>query len=371
MNDLISAKHIAIYLPSLGGGGAERVTVMLANGFAARGHRVDLVLPSAQGPYRDKVSAQVKIVDLEKKRVFASIGAFAAYLKREKPDAVISAMAHANIAALMAIKIAHSRAKSIVVEHTSSAFSDAKSYMVHLLRKFLYKRADKIVCVSKGMQEQIASLVGARPEQICTIYNPLDVEYIKRRSQEPVNSELIGERNVPLIVAAGRLTRAKDYPTLLKAFAIARSRKDMRLLILGEGEERERLERMAQELGIGHDVIFAGFQENPFAWMARCDLYVMSSAWEGLPGALLEAMACGAKIVSTDCRTGPNEILEGGKWGRLVPVGDAPELARAMIEALDDDIRPPNVLSRANDFRLDKSINQYRLILDRAFINYS
>lgn len=359
MGDPHSTKHIAMYLPSLGGGGAERVMVMLANGFAARGHRVDLVLPNAQGPYRDKVSDGVKIVDLQKKRVFASISALAAYLRRERPNAVISAMAHANIASLIALQISRSRATSIVAEHTSSAFSGAKSYMIHLMRKFLYKRANKIVCVSKGIQEQIAPLVGAKPEQICTIYNPLDVEYIRRRSQEPVGSELIGEQNASLIVAAGRLTKAKDYPTLLKAFAIARSRKEMRLLILGDGEERERLERMAQELGIGQDVIFAGFQENPFAWMARCDLYVMSSAWEGLPGALLEAMACGTKIISTDCRTGPNEILEGGKWGRLVPVGDAPELARAMIETLDDDTPPPDVRSRAEDFRLEKAIYKY------------
>lgn len=134
------------------------------------------------------------------------------------------------------------------------------------------------------------------------------------------------------------------------------------MIVLGEGEEREALLELARRLNISEDVDFPGFQKNPFAWMGACDLFVMSSAWEGLPGTLLEAMACGARIVSTDCRTGPSEILENGKWGRLVPVADADALAEAMAVSLDDADRP-DPQTRVRDFRLESILSDYERVL--------
>lgn len=149
---------------------------------------------------------------------------------------------------------------------------------------------------------------------------------------------------------------------MLRAFALLRQDRTAKLIVVGEGEDRTRLETLASELAIAADVEFVGFKQNPFAWMAASDLYVLSSAWEGLPGALLQAMACGARIVSTDCRTGPDEILENGRWGRLVPVGDPGAMAAAMNAALDD-VSSPDVRTRAEAFRPEYAIAAYAGIL--------
>jgi glycosyltransferase involved in cell wall biosynthesis len=338
--------------------------VMLANGFAARGHRVDLVLARADGPYLDEVSAGVRVIDLnrpDRGRVIASLLPLARYLRRERPDAMLSALNNANIVAIWAHKLARVGTRLAVSEHAAPSQSLRGNGISLVIRRFMrlfYPWADCVVCVSKGIEDEMHRLLGIPKAKLVAIYNPVDVDGIREKAQEPVNHSWLADRTIPVVLAAGRLTRQKDYPTLLSAFARLRVGRNARLIILGQGEEEERLKTLAQELGIAGDVAFAGFQKNPFAWMARCDLYVMSSAWEGLPGTLLEAMACGAKIVSTDCRSGPDEILEGGRWGRLVPVGDAEALARAMAEALDD-ASPPDVRFRASAFNLDQAVDGY------------
>ena len=201
-------------------------------------------------------------------------------------------------------------------------------------------------------------LIGVPAEKTVTIYNPVEAERIRDLMTKPVNHRWLKDRTAPVILAVGRLTEAKDYPTLLRAFARLRANRPARLIILGQGEEEARLKALASELGIAGDTDFVGYQKNPFVWMARCDLYVMSSAWEGFGNVLVEAMVCGARVVSTDCPSGPGEILEHGRWGRLVPVADAETMAEAMAEALDDPA-PPDVLRRSKMFDARRIRGEY------------
>lgn len=353
-------RHIAVFLPSLQGGGAERAMAVLANGFAARGFRVDLVLAKADGPYLSEVSNAVRIVDLGKRRVLVSLVPLARYLRRERPDAMLSALNHANIIAILARMLTGVDLALAVSERNSvSRVSNGMvGRITWFLMRRLYRRADRVVCVSRGLEEELSHGLGLAGDRLRTIYNPLDVDGIRQQMTPAPDHPWFGTGRPPVIVAVGRLTEQKDYPTLLRAFADLRSRRNAKLVILGEGEERSALSELVARLDLSEDVDFVGFQTNPYPWMAAGQLYVMSSAWEGLPGALLQAMACGTPVVSTDCATGPAEILEDGRWGRLVKVGDAGALARAMETALDDDAPPP-VQDRADAFRIEYAVEQY------------
>lgn len=361
----LQMKRVTIYLPNLDGGGAERIMVSVANGIAALGHTVDLVLASATGTYLSEVSDTVNVVDLGKRRVLASLPALTRYLRSNAPDAVLSAINHSNIVALLAHKLAGSRCRIVVSERNAPSRSLAGGPVATLMRVLtskLYPSADAIVCVSQGVQREMEDLLKLPPEKLTTIYNPLEIDRIASLRDALTGHEWLDQKTAPVIVAVGRLTEQKDYPTLLRAFALLRQDRTAKLIVVGEGEDRTRLETLASELAIAADVEFVGFKQNPFAWMAASDLYVLSSAWEGLPGALLQAMACGARIVSTDCRTGPDEILENGRWGRLVPVGDPGAMAAAMNAALDD-VSSPDVRTRAEAFRPEYAIAAYAGIL--------
>lgn len=360
-----SPHHIAFYLPSLRGGGAERVMVMLANGFAARGHRVDLVTAKAEGPYLTEVAPAVRVVDFNRARSLTSLLPLARYLSQERPDAMLSALSHTNIIALLARKLARTPVRLVVSEHSAPSHSLSGKGMAALIRRLirsLYPQADAVVCVSNAARQEFCEMFDLQSQKVHCIYNPLDVDRIRAMAKQPVMQDALPRNGTPLILAVGRLTAAKDYPNLLKAFAKLREHRDARLIVLGVGEEEDSLKTLSSELGLDNDVVFAGFQKNPFAWMSASDLYVLSSKWEGLPGTLLEALACGTRVVSTNCPTGPSEILEDGKWGRLVPVNSPEALAQAMAEALDD-ARPPNGTERAEDFRSHHAMAKYMHVL--------
>lgn len=361
---------IAIFLPSLNGGGAERVMVTLANAIAARGYAVDLVLASAQGPYLKDVSPTVRVVDLKAGRVIRSLLPLVRYLRESQPIAMLSAMGHGNVVALLARKLARSSTRMVVSERgtVSGEYEIATGLSAKLtfgLMPFLYSGADAICTVSKEAAADLASFVKLPPSKITTIYNPFDLELIKRRAAEPVDHPWFQLGQPPVILAVGRLNEAKDFPVLIRAFACLRESHEARLMILGEGELRSALEAQVTECGLGQDVIqLPGFAANPYSYLARCSLQVLSSRREGLPGVLIEAMACGAPVVSTNCRSGPKEILEGGRWGRLVPVGDVQALAQAMAAVLDTPKEQlPEVRLRALDFEQQQAVDAYLKLL--------
>lgn len=354
---------LALYVPSLRGGGAERAMVALANGFAARGLRVDLVLASAEGTYLSEISGDVRIIDLNAGRVSASLPGLVRYLRQERPATILSALNYANVIAVIAHQLARSQSRLVVSEHTNvlnfrSQPKSLRQRCVLPLMRWAYRKADAIVAVSQGVADDLARTIGLPRDRIAVVYNPVVTPDLERRAAEPLDHPWFGEGKAPVVLAVGRLTSAKDYPSLLRAFAKVRSERDCRLVILGEGELRPALDAVVQELRIVDSVEMPGFVDNPFQWMRQASLFVLSSAWEGLPTVLIEAMACGTPVVSTDCHSGPREILEDGRWGALVPVGDVDALAEQMAKALGS-VGALDVTARARHFSDEKAVAAY------------
>ena len=333
-------RRLAIFLPSLRGGGAERVMMNLANGFAGKGLSVDLVLVKAEGAYLKGVPDSLRVVDLDAGRVARSLPALVRYLRRERPDALLSAMNHANILALWARSLARTPARVTISEHNNLSASmqnvpSRRARLMPWLMRCFYPLADGIVAVSEGVADDLASAIRMPRERITVIYNPVVTPELLQMAREPLDHPWFRPGEPPVILGAGRLTRQKDFSMLIRSFALVRKERPARLLILGEGEERRDLEGLAGTLGIAGDIDMPGFVDNPYKYMARAALFALSSKWEGLSTVIIEAMACGTPVVSTDCPSGPREILNGGQYGSLVPVGNVEYFTRAVLEALE------------------------------------
>lgn len=358
--------HLALYLPNLDGGGAERMMVALARGFAGTGAHVDLVLASAQGPFLSDVPPDVRTVDLASAGVFASLPKLARYLRRERPDALLATLNHASVVALLARRL--SGVKTRVVSRESNmlfpgAVTTPKRKLLKRAVRHTYPWADAHIAVSQGVASDLQRFVTLDPAKVFTIYNPVVTDALFEQALTEPGHPWLEPGEPPVILGVGRLAGQKDFPTLLRAFAEVRARRAARLIILGEGGLRPELEGLAAELGVAGEVAFPGFVENPFAYMARAGVYALSSRFEGLPGALIQALACGCPVVATDCPSGPNEILAGGRYGPLVPVGDASALALSILETLASPPAKEILQRRAADFSETAVIPQYLEVL--------
>ena len=340
-------KRLAIFVPNMLGGGAQRVALNLAQGIAERGYNVNLVLAQAEGPYLTEIPESVRLVNLRAQRVLTSLPALVRYLRRERPEAMLSVMNYANIVALWARRLASVPTRVVVSEHNTlsssvqSASSQRGRLMPQLIRRF-YPWADGIVVVSKGVADDLAQVTGTPRERIQVIYNPVVTPELQAKAQDPIGHTWFRPGEPPVLLAVGALTAQKDFPRLIQAFAQVRRGRPIRLLILGEGQDRPALEALVRQLGLEQDMSLPGFVENPYAYMAQASLFVLSSRWEGLPTVLIEALVCGAPVVSTDCPSGPREILADGQYGQLVPVGDVTALARAIEMSLDNEMPHPS-----------------------------
>jgi glycosyltransferase involved in cell wall biosynthesis len=361
---------IAFFLPSLCGGGAERVIVNLAQGITERGIPVALVLAAAEGPLLDQLPPAVRLVDLRAPRMLRSLAPLAGYLRRERPRVLISSMGHANLVALWAARLAGQVTPVVVTEHNTLSQEArherrlAGRLWPHLLRTF-YPWATTVVAVSRGAADDLARTSGLRRDRVEVVYNPVITPSMMALARQAPNHPWFAPGQPPVILGVGRLTRQKDFSTLVRAFAEVHRRQAVRLVILGEGEDRSALEALAGELGLADDVALPGFRENALAYMAGSAVFVLSSAWEGLPTALIEALAAGARVVSTDCPSGPREILQEGRLGALVPVGDAAALAAAILEALE---RPRGAVpvDALTPFTRDASVDHYLRVIEKA-----
>jgi glycosyltransferase involved in cell wall biosynthesis len=361
---------IAFFLPSLRGGGAERVIVNLAQGITERGLPVDLVLSAAEGTFLDQLPPTVRVVDLRAGRVLRAFGPLTRYIRRERPRILVSSMSHANLVALWAAKLARRGTPVMVTVHNTLSQSTAQQGRLavglwpRLLRAF-YPWAACVVAVSRGAADDLARTSGLPRDRVQVIYNPVITPTMLALARQTPDHPWFGPGRPPVIVGVGRLTRQKDFPTLIRAFAEVRRRHAGRLIIVGEGEDRSKLEAMVRELGLADDVALPGFRENALAYMAGSALFVLSSAWEGLPTVLIEALAAGTRVVSTDCPSGPREILQEGRLGALVPVGDVAALAEAMLETLN---RPATTLplDALTPFTRDAAVDHYLRLIEKV-----
>jgi glycosyltransferase involved in cell wall biosynthesis len=339
------------------------------------------VLARARGPLLSQVPASVRVVDLRTRTaitalpwlarhpvdalrllrrpsmvynlpfVFGSIPALARYLRRERPDAMLSALNYGNLAAIFARHVAHSPTRLAVSEHNPLSVRVAKETQRRMRTLpasvgHFYRWADGIGAVSQGVADDLAATARLPRSSIRVTYNPVVTPELHAEAEQPLAHPWFAPGAPPVVIGAGRLQPQKDFANLIRAFARVRAQRPLRLLILGQGPLRAELEALARELGVGADVELHGFAPNRLAFMRRAGLFVLSSAWEGLPTVLIEALACGCPVVSTDCPSGPAEILDGGRYGGLAPTGDPAALARVMAAALDAPPAPEARLAR-------------------------
>jgi glycosyltransferase involved in cell wall biosynthesis len=357
--------RIAIFFPTLAAGGVQKVMLTLANELADRGDRVDLVLLNAAGPFRSQVGENVRIVQLGGNRVAWSLVRLVRYLRSERPVAFVSSQTHANVVSIVAKHISGVSTRLVVCAHNTVSqrrLQNLRGRAMPFLMRLTYPSASRVVAVSQGVADDLVETLKLDKQLVTVIYNPVVTPAIQELARAPLEHPWLSSGCPPVVVGIGRLTEIKDFQLLIQAFAELRKRRDARLVILGEGEQREELEQLVEQKGLSADVELPGYVPNPYAWLGRAAVFVLSSRSEGLPTVLIEAMACGTRVVSTDCRSGPREILEDGKWGKLVPVGDVGALCNA-IDATLSDSQSPDVSLRAKNFDVNYSIDRYRPII--------
>lgn len=359
---------LAIFLADLGGGGAERMMVVIANGMVERGVEVELILAAARGPYLSEVDERVKLIDFATGRVATALPKLVRYLRRSRPDVMLTTLAHTSLVALASRTIAGTGVPVVVREANTPTATDQRwsSFKSRLSRRLIhraYRQADGVIAVSDGVAKALAEVVGVDPAKIATLYNPVVSPELHRLADiDPEHPWLADD--VPVLLGVGSLTPRKDFRTLLEAFALVRARRRTRLIILGEGPERRALERLADQLGVSADLDLPGFVQNPFGYMSRTDVYVLSSNLEGLPGSLIQALACGCPSVATDCESGPREILQDGRIGPLVDVGDAEGMAAAIESQLDAPGRAQDLVASVQKYDAATVLDSVRSYLD-------
>jgi len=359
------SKHIALFIPSLSGGGAEKVILHLAEYFNQKKIKVDLIVGDAQGELYDQIPKSVRLIDLKKDRMFSTLPVVLNYLRKENPDVLLAALNLPNIVAVAAKILSGSRTTVATSIHT--VFPEKKMYSIkeqleNALTKISYHFSDIVVAVSYGAADYLVQYLSINPDKITVIYNPVLNSKFYNKSNVRVAHKFFTKEETEVILGVGRLTLQKDFETLIRAFNIVRKVKPAKLIILGEGDQRENLESMVKELRLTEHISLPGFVINPNPYMKKASVFVLSSAWEGLGNVIIEALACGCPVISTNCQSGPSEILKGGKYGKLVPVGDFSSMADSILEVLNNGTESINDNWLAQ-FSQDYSGNEYLKLL--------
>jgi glycosyltransferase involved in cell wall biosynthesis len=353
----------------------------LARAFVARGCEVALVTVRSEGASRAGLSPSVRVVALDPwlvelpwmrtrrdRWVLAGVPALIGYLRRAQPE-VLLATSHANLAAVWARALAGVRVKLVIsvnlaLSRNATDSKSASPFSGRALARRFFPWADAVIANSRGVAEDVAAVTAIPGERISTIYNPVVTPELHAMMAEPLSHPWFAPGSPPVVLGVGKLRAQKDFSILLKAFARVRARRPARLLILGEGEQRQGLEALVKELGITADVALPGFVANPFPYMVRAAVFALSSAWEGFSNVTGEALACGCPVVSTDCPGGgPAEILDGGTYGPLVPVGDDAALAEAIVSVLAAPPDRETLRARAATFSVERAADRYLEVL--------
>lgn len=366
-------KKIAFFMHNFNCGGAEKVTIKLANELSSRGYIIKIIVRDNSGGLENTIGNNVSIQNLNlinKSKIsknFLNIIYLKKIIDQEDFDFLISVTSPMNLIAAIANCCCKNKIKLYATVHNAISMEKRSfNWMRHKLLKYFDKYVFKTIVVSKEAQEDYIKTIGIDRKKTITIYNPVvSEEIVELQIMKNEHKWLHSNRNYKTILAVGRLTKQKNFEMLLKSIAIVYKSVDVRLIILGEGELRKELENLASYLGISKIIDFHGFTTNPYSYFYNCDLYTLSSDWEGLPTVLIEAMACGCKIISTECPSGPKEILEDGKYGTLVMVNNEEAFANKIIETLDKNVNKELQIQRSKEFSVDKSIESYlELIYD-------
>ena len=354
--------RIALLVPTLEVGGVERVFVNLAKGLCRQGAEVDLVVGRTGGNMAAALE-KARVFDLKSDSMMRSVPRLAGYLRARDPDALIAAMTHSTAAAVLARTVARHKTRIVATEHNTMSrivanTSGLKYRLMPVWSRWALSAADAIVAVSAGVADDVSAQTGIPRERIRVIYNPAITSTVHAGAESPLDHPWFQPGEPPVVLSVGRLDKQKDYPMLVRAFELVRRRRPARLLILGEGPDRTRIEQTVAEVGMGADVSLPGSESNPYRFMSRASVFAFSSQWEGFGVALVEALALGLPVVSTDCPHGPAEILCNGKFGALVPPGDHVAMSDAILAAID------------NPKRVDSSAHLRQFTLENVAFEY-
>jgi len=367
----MNKKLISFFLPPMYGNGLTRVILNLLESMIDSGFQVDLVVPNIteyHQSFEKNLPVGIRSISLDLKPshtlFIGKIFKLSHYLKQEKPAVL---MAHGDYigVANFAKLVSQQQPKILHGVHTNvsryfNQFPGMGTKLKYLLLRYFYTASDGLVAVSKGVAEDLSKITGIPLSHIQVIYNPVVTSDLLNQAKQPVDHPWFATGEPPVILGAGRLMTLKDYPTLIRAFAKVRQHRPCRLVIIGEvTPHKVELEALAEELGVAQDMQMPGFADNPYAYMFKAAVFVVSSQFEGFGNVLVEAMATGTPVVSTDCESGPAEILGYGQYGKLVPVGDANSLAVAIGETLDHPLDAKTLQARAQDFTTEKIAEQY------------
>ncbi|MGO9203532.1 MAG: glycosyltransferase [Limisphaerales bacterium] len=351
-----SDRRLMLYLPNLDGGGAEGVMVTLANGLAALGYHVDLVAATTGGVNEQNVSGGVNLVHLGASGCLASVPSLIRCLRKTRPQAIISTLSHANLAAIISNRLAGGNRRVIIRESAaiklkSQYYGSLRTRLTQTGMRWLYPQASFVVANSPGLAGELIESLRVPPAKVRVIENPVIGEDFQALAGETLADPWFHDPRIPVVLGAGRLTVEKDFETLIRAFKTLRRKRPARLVILGEGKERQKLEGLVAAEGLQEAVKLPGYVRNPLAYMRLCGCFVLSSRFEGSPNVLIQALAAGAPVVSADCPWGPREILEEGNLGRLVAAGNAAALAAAVLETLAQPASPaqPGLLDKLRE----------------------
>lgn len=367
---------ITLFVAQLEGGGAERMMVNLANGFADQGHKVHLVCSMFIGPFCDEVNSNVIVVDFKCSKVSKSVFLLRSFLIKESPDCLITTQFHASITAIIANKISGKNIPVVLREATtpSEAFKFKKrnpsigSTVWNMLFKFIYNLANSYVAVSHGVKNDIIKFYNVKPNKVSVVPNPIITKDLYSKINQEVNHPFFADNsNSKIIISAGRIHSVKDFSTLIKAFKIVHQSLNVKLLILGNTnfnkKEFEILKNLVNELDLNDVINFTGFVKNPFKYFYLADVFVLSSLYEGMPGVIVQAMFCGCQIVSTNCKNGPSEILNSGEFGELVSVGDFEDMAKSIIKLINTPVSENVLRNRSMDYSIDITLKHYNKII--------
>jgi glycosyltransferase involved in cell wall biosynthesis len=367
--------RIGIVIYSLAGAGAERVAVNLAHEFVALGHRVDFILVQREGELLSAVPEHTGVFHADVPSAAGWKNAIRSYARRERPEALLAMMEGAGVLCVQATMGFAERVPVYVVSHIQfshhcrMAARWKERLLVPLAVRWYLRRASGVIGVSEGVSRDIRQFARLDEKNVHTIYNPVLTDELHRLRQEVVSDPWLSpERDWMTVVTVGRLTAQKDHETLLRAIAEINSVRPVRLLVFGQGERREILGRAAVALGIADIVRFAGFDPNPHRCIAAADVFALSSAWEGFGNVLVEALAAGVPVVSTDCPSGPREVLEHGRFGTLVPVGNSAALASALLRAGQQQVDQNELAAHLRKFESRPVASQYLDVMGLAHV---